>query len=135
MLRLGELSRAGGHSAGVCSALGSGHSLIVLARPYCLECEVSNMAREWVDGIEYDGNCAIKAKPDIVNAVLREGTVTIGEAAFVGCARLEEIDLPNSVQEIGCNAFAGCTSLKVIELPDSVKEIGCGAFAVCSFLV
>ena len=42
---------------------------------------------------------------------------SIGEQAFINCAKLAEITIPNSVTYIGSNVFAGCTSLEKISMP------------------
>ncbi|MBQ9144846.1 MAG: leucine-rich repeat protein [Clostridia bacterium] len=42
---------------------------------------------------------------------------SIGEQAFIFCAQLAEITIPNSVTYIGSSAFAGCTSLEKISMP------------------
>ena len=44
---------------------------------------------------------------------------------------MTEVDIPDSVTEIGRGAFAGCISLKNLVLPDSVTEIGSDAFQAC----
>ena len=38
----------------------------------------------------------------------------IGDEAFMGCAALSSITLPDSLVEIGMHAFAECTSLLMI---------------------
>ncbi len=81
----------------------------------------------------------------------------IDELAFCKCESLSEIDIPNSVTNIGSYAFQHCTSLgKVtigenvvlidkyafsycdalseVVIPDNVNEIGAYAFAFCSSL-
>ena len=45
---------------------------------------------------------------------------------------LEEIELPNTITEIGACAFAGCTALKSFTLPGSVNKIRPQAFACCT---
>ena len=58
----------------------------------------------------------------------------ISDGAFKGCAELEYIAIPKTVEEIGCSAFAGCTNLRSVELPDSVKFIWGHAFKGCVVL-
>ncbi len=84
---------------------------------------------------------------------------TIGYRAFYGCANLESMDIPNSVQSIDNYAFAecgklvsvnisqdgqlggiyksafyNCKSLTAITIPDTVQEISDYAFYGCSAL-
>ena len=50
---------------------------------------------------------------------------------FSGCSGLEEIELPEDLEEIGERAFFCCTSLTEIEIPDPVETIGDYAFSLC----
>ena len=52
----------------------------------------------------------------------------IWDNAFDSCISLEEITLPDSVEEIGKKAFFGCTSLTTINLGSGIKTIGESAF-------
>ena len=67
------------------------------------------------------------------NVVLRNGTLSLGEAMFKGCSSLEEIILPESLLVIGDSAFDG-TAIKTIRIPTDVKEINKGAFTKCTVL-
>ena len=46
----------------------------------------------------------------------------------------EEVNLPETVEEVGAYAFAGAMGMKSISIPDHVKTIGDGAFAYASAL-
>jgi hypothetical protein len=59
---------------------------------------------------------------------------TIGAAAFMGCASLASITIPEMVIEIGWEAFHGCTSLASITLPETLTTIGGWAFYECTSL-
>ena len=63
--------------------------------------------------------------------VIPEGTTSIGNFAFAGCATLKSIEIPSSVVSIGVEAFKGCSSLGSIGIPASVTSIGSQAFANC----
>ncbi len=52
----------------------------------------------------------------------------INSSAFSGCKQLEELYLPDSVEEIGAYAFYDCSSLATIQLGDGVSKIGAEAF-------
>ena len=45
-----------------------------------------------------------------------EGVEEIGDATFYGCAYLEDITLPSTVQNIGDNSFALCNKVKRMEV-------------------
>ena len=49
----------------------------------------------------------------------------IGEEAFKGCIGLENVVIPDGVEEIGEGAFAGCTNLASVAIPASVTSICC----------
>lgn len=71
---------------------------------------------------------------DITSFVIPNHIITIGNAAFYDCEKLEEIKLNKNLETIGSNVFAYCFSLKNIEIPDKVKKIGKGTFRGCSKL-
>lgn len=63
------------------------------------------------------------------------GNVKILEKqAFMSCASLESITLPNGLTKIYDEAFNGCIALKNLTIPDSVTIIGTAAFRNCEAL-
>ena len=60
--------------------------------------------------------------------------VTGIEAAFMDCAGLVSVTIPNSVKYIGDEAFKGCTGLTSIIIPNSVESVGWQAFDGCTGL-
>lgn len=62
-------------------------------------------------------------------------TVTdIGTNAFWGCRMLKTISLPDSLQHIESNTFNHCESLTEISFPQNVRSIGYSAFGNCTNL-
>ena len=61
---------------------------------------------------------------------------TIGDKAFLaaGFEEIQEIQLPDGLQEIGERAFDDCKGLREITIPESVQTIGSHCFRLCSFL-
>ena len=57
----------------------------------------------------------------------------INEYAFVGCSSIDEITLPEGLEEIETNAFGGC-GFETLTIPDSVTTIGKSAFTNCDNL-
>jgi len=57
------------------------------------------------------------------NVYLSEGLEFIGENAFSYCL-IEEIDIPNSVTEIGMSIVYNCPNLKTIKIGKNLKTIG-----------
>jgi alpha-tubulin suppressor-like RCC1 family protein len=74
-------------------------------------------------------NCASLTSVTIPNSV-----TSIGTAAFMGCAGLTNVTIPNSVKNIGDDAFDDCTSLTDVVIPSSVTNMGYEAFQYCSSL-
>jgi hypothetical protein len=54
--------------------------------------------------------------------VVPDGTKKLGNCAFKSC-RIEEIDLPESLEEIGVNVFYECKFLSEITLPAGIKKV------------
>ena len=65
---------------------------------------------------------------NITDVIIGEGITHIGNSAFAGMLRLENVSIPNTVKTIGRNAFSGSMFLKSVNLPASVETIGAGAF-------
>ena len=59
----------------------------------------------------------------------------IGENAFVDCAHLTSIILPESIHTLGDYAFRYCTSLQSINIPTAVSELPMGVFWACDALM
>ena len=74
-------------------------------------------------------NCAGLTSVTIPNSV-----TTIGEWAFDGCKNLKSVVIGNSVTKIGNGAFRSCTSLTSVTIPNSVTTIGELAFYSCASL-
>ncbi|MBR2612038.1 MAG: leucine-rich repeat domain-containing protein [Clostridia bacterium] len=55
--------------------------------------------------------------------ILPEHLESIGDDAFAGCVKIEEIVIPESVTEIGEYAFYACTHLKKVNIPKGIKSI------------
>lgn len=68
------------------------------------------------------------AGKNITDIIIKDGITHIGNSAFAGMLRLENVLIPNTVKSIGRNAFSGSILLKSVNLPASVETIGAGAF-------
>lgn len=77
---------------------------------------------------------AFKQRTGITSVHLLDGILSIGTEAFLGCEKMEHIDLPSTVVKIGKDAFKNCTSLTSITLPENIEVIESGAFAGCTSL-
>lgn len=59
----------------------------------------------------------------------------IANDAFKGCAEIEQLFIPATVEVIGARAFSSCINLKACELYPTTKEIGERAFFGCVSLI
>ena len=66
--------------------------------------------------------------------VLNPGITTVSDNAFLGCANLERLVLPDTVTSIGDYAFKGCESLNHVDLPVELNQLGESAFYGCTGL-
>lgn len=71
---------------------------------------------------------------NLKSVTLGSDVKTIGEAAFYGCNKLENIVLPQKLEKIELGLFSDCTSLKSVTVGSNVTEIGQQAFAYCKAL-
>lgn len=81
-------------------------------------------------------NCrSFDRKYKLRKVIFQEGSMLkyIGEAAFLGCQHLKEINLPESLTEIESGAFS-TTGLESVILPDNIKVIKVSVFAYCENL-
>ena len=83
-----------------------------------------------------ENNCCIETITHCLifgcyNSIIPEGVNSIANMAFIGCERLEEINLPISVVKIGKDAFRDCINLSSIVLPKSIERIQSAAFGGC----
>lgn len=65
---------------------------------------------------------------NIKSVVIKEGVTRIGSNAFHGCTSLANVELPNTLVEIGKYAFAGSVVYEM-DIPESVTVIEEGAFS------
>lgn len=70
--------------------------------------------------------------------IIPDSVTTIGIGVFMNCTSLSNVTLSNNLKSIGDNAFGcygidhpKCESLKSIVIPDSVESIGRSAFQYC----
>lgn len=63
--------------------------------------------------------------------IVPEGVEEICDHTFSGCVRLSRVVLPSTITRIGSEAFKGCEALKEIDLPQGVQYIGKHAFEKC----
>ena len=77
----------------------------------------------------YWGNPRLGTADTII--MQKRGTASISDSAFATCRSLTQINIPDSVTNIGTNAFNSCYSLTRINIPDSVTSISTSAFQNC----
>lgn len=70
----------------------------------------------------------------IERITLPESLVKIEEGSFHGCDHLKELDIPDSVTEIGQLAFRFCTNIEKVKLSNNLKSLNQQLFAGCDKL-
>lgn len=72
--------------------------------------------------------------PQIIELNLPNTLVEIGDGAFIGCESLTEVVIPSSVEKVGDYLFAYCLNLGKVVLPSNIKYVGLYSFAGCKVL-
>jgi hypothetical protein len=87
-------------------------------------------------GVVYsrDGKRLLTCTKDLIEYIVKTNTKVVCNVAFKDCTSLQQIVIPDSVNEIGIFAFWGCTSLRQIMISNSVTSIGGAVFACCTSL-
>ncbi len=80
------------------------------------------------------GESAFMGCASLTSVMIPDSVTSIGDSAFMGCASLTSIIIPDSVTNINGFAFESCVKLTSVEIPDSVTNIGSLAFANCGNL-
>lgn len=57
---------------------------------------------------------------------------TIGQNAFLGCSKLENIVIPEGVTKVDSYAFQGCTGLEEVSFPSTITEYGASVLYGCT---
>ena len=82
-----------------------------------------NEETNWIDGVLYVGNHAIRWESLQYFCTIREGTKTIAEGCFKNRTLLRRITIPDSVTWIGRETFHECMLLQTITIPKNVTTI------------
>ncbi len=85
------------------------------------EIDMSGTAVENVDVM------AFASDTSLTSVKFSDSTTAIGMAAFFGCKKLAEVELPPNIAVIRQSAFAG-TALKQVTIPATIEDIGYCAF-------
>ncbi len=73
-------------------------------------------------------------KQELTKVEILAGITEIPKDLFKGCAKLEEVVFPNSLEKLGRESFKGCVKLANVEFNENLKEIGYYAFMGCTSL-
>ncbi len=57
---------------------------------------------------------------------------TIGSNAFLGCANIKELVIPEGVTKVDSYAFQGCTGLENVSFPSTITEYGASVLYGCT---
>ncbi len=95
-------------------------SVISIGEGAFSETEYYDDENNWENGVLYIGNHLIAASEDISgNYIIKASTKTIADYAFAWCEDLTDIEIPDSVTNIGKGAFNDCGSLTSITVAEN----------------
>ena len=80
------------------------------------------------------GKSAFVQCADLTSVTIPNSVTSIGNYAFTLCCSLTSVNIPNSITVLGIDVFHACSSLTNVDIPSSVTAIGNGAFWGCSGL-
>ena len=62
---------------------------------------------------------------ELEEAELGENITTVGAGVFEDCVSLKTFTFHESLKHIEANAFLGCTDLQEVIIPDTLEEVDC----------
>ena len=71
---------------------------------------------------------------NLIEVNIPDTVTNIGRGAFMRCESLKSVSLPNGISKIDVATFSSCSSLETINIPQSITSIGRSAFRNCSSL-
>lgn len=74
------------------------------------------------------------SEKNVVDIVLPDSVVHVGDRAFYKCSKLTSVILPEGLKYIGEEAFGFCSQLQSVIIPSSCLHVGKGAFRNCESL-
>lgn len=77
---------------------------------------------------------AFAACERLTAVILPEGLKKLCSDAFRSCRKLERVELPSTLEEVGDSAFNGCLALTAVSIPEGVRRIGNYCFSSCTSL-
>lgn len=87
-----------------------------------------------MQGLKINDGVLVKMHGDIIQSLLPDHVLVIGENAFEDCVSLVTIKLSKDLTTISKGAFSKCSKLTRVVFPNTIKTIEDGAFAGCSNL-
>ena len=91
-----------------------------------------NTEENWTDGVLYIDNYLIKASEALSGEyTVKDGVTVIGSCAFLRCANLTSIVIPDSVLHLGDMVFAYCENLADVKLSENVQTFSYAVFNRC----
>lgn len=96
--------------------------------------EESNLPDGTIGDFEFHKGVLTKYNGEGGDIVIPEGTVKIGQEAFIRSRLLTSVVFPDTVTEIDTRAFCQCKLLDSVTLNNGIKTLGIQAFAECDSL-
>lgn len=104
------------------------HTLQIVGRRSFGQC--TNLLNVYFNNsqVEVIRSSAFEVCTSLTDLDLPESIVEIGDSAFTSCRAIGGLTLPKNLTIIGASAFSSCTNLVVAEIPANVTSIGGTAF-------
>lgn len=77
------------------------------------------------------GQAFDRGRGTLKHIIIPDGVVTIGNAAFAECRKLESVVMSDSVTDIGNSAFGVCENLTSVNISKNIKILRNGVFSAC----
>ena len=95
---------------------------------------INRLTDSCFENVVFEKNENGKIITELMNLILSNNLISIGQKCFAKCLDLKEIKLPKSLTEISNKCFSECSNLTSIKLPEYLYKIGKSAFEECSSL-